>query len=167
VRASVDGPLGRRSHFAPPHATITARIPIAGRIELANLGRGPGLDIVVGVPGEHVGTKAGAGAAIVLYGDGTHRMYQQDVPGVEGVAGSDEHFGSRLFTANFGNGGLADLAVGVPDDTVAGKDAAGAVNVLYGSATGLSTATDQLWTQDSAGIGGSARSGDHLGAALP
>jgi hypothetical protein len=136
-------------------------------LELANLGLGPELDIIVGVPGEQVGANARAGAVIVLYGDGTKRIYHQDRPNILGVAGSDDHFGFRLFPANFGNGGLADLAVGVPRDTVAGTEVAGAVNVLYGSADGLTTVRNQRWTQESAGIGESAQVGDQFGAALP
>src|SRR5262249_4232511 len=58
--------------------------------------------------------------------------------------------------------GRDDLAVGVPGEDTPTADA-GAVNVLYGSAGGLSDAGNQYWTRDSAGILGEAGSGDALG----
>ena len=50
--------------------------------------------------------------------------------------------------SDFNGDGRADLAIGVIGD---GHRFAGAVNVLYGSATGLTAAGDQLWTLDSPG----------------
>ena len=43
---------------------------------------------------------------------------------------------------------------------------AGAVNVIYGSSTGLSATGNQLWTQNSQGIEGRAGAGDWFGYAL-
>src|SRR5262245_14484077 len=64
--------------------------------------------------------------------------------------------------ADFNGDGRDDLAVGVPGEDTPTADA-GAVNVLYGSAGGLSDAGNQYWTRDSAGILGEAGSGDALG----
>src|SRR5439155_3726802 len=46
------------------------------------------------------------------------------------------------------------------------KADSGAVIVLYGSASGLSSTGNQLWTQDTTGIKNFAGAGDHFGAAL-
>ena len=43
---------------------------------------------------------------------------------------------------------------------------AGAANVLFGSAAGLTAAGDQIWHQDSAGILDVAEAGDLLGGWL-
>jgi FG-GAP repeat len=67
--------------------------------------------------------------------------------------------------ADFNNDGFADLAVGVPRESVGTITNAGAVSVLYGSATGLSAAGNQLWHQDSAGVADVAEDGDHFGTA--
>jgi hypothetical protein len=56
------------------------------------------------------------------------------------------------------------VAVGVPGEDVGGAVDAGAVNVLHGSAVGLVGAS--LFTQDTAGVGGAAESGDEFGAAV-
>jgi hypothetical protein len=88
---------------------------------------------------------------------------------VRGTAERDEHFGSVTATGDFDGDGYADLAVGVPDDKVRSASrapGAGAVNVIYGSSTGLRRAGNQLWTQDQPGVVGVAGRRDSFGAAL-
>jgi len=65
---------------------------------------------------------------------------------------------------DFNGDGFADLAVGVPGEDVEAIVDAGAVQVLYGSSTGLTTA-DQLWTQDDTGTDPS-EDADWFGSAL-
>ena len=73
---------------------------------------------------------------------------------------------SMVLARNFNGDNYADLAVGVPGESVNGQDAAGAVNVLYGSASGLVYQGDQIWHQDSPDVDGEAQAGDDLGTAL-
>src|ERR671911_1447031 len=54
--------------------------------------------------------------------------------------------------ADFNNDGAEDLAVGVPFEGVGSIESAGAVNVLYGSAGGLSGAGSPLVTPESKGV---------------
>jgi FG-GAP repeat/FG-GAP-like repeat len=68
--------------------------------------------------------------------------------------------------ADFDNDGADDLAVGVPTETVGGIDRAGAVNVLYGSAGGLSGAGSQIFSQETPGVVGGAEPGDAFGGAV-
>jgi hypothetical protein len=67
---------------------------------------------------------------------------------------------------DFNGDGYADLAVAAPTATVGGKKGAGYVAVLYGSANGLKTATKQVFSQNTAGVPGSAETGDEFGSAL-
>jgi hypothetical protein len=69
-------------------------------------------------------------------------------------------------TDDFNGDGFADLAVGVPDEDVGAVAGAGAVTVIYGSASGLVGAGSQQWHQDRTGIADSAETGDHFGAAV-
>lgn len=76
----------------------------------------------------------------------------------------DDGFGSALAVGDFDRDGYDDLAVGVPGedvDYVTLEEDAGAVNVLYGEAHGLSCERSQFWTQNSG-----AESGDRFGHAL-
>jgi FG-GAP repeat len=125
-------------------------------------------DLAVGVPLENVGASVGAGAVNVLYGSATgltgsgSQLLSQDTPGVPGGAETDDGFGSTLATGDFNNDTFADLAVGAPGEGVGATVAAGAVNVLYGSATGLTGTGSQLFTQ----VGGTVETGDQFGSAL-
>jgi hypothetical protein len=67
---------------------------------------------------------------------------------------------------DFNNDGFADLAVGVSFENLGATSNAGAVNVLYGTASGLTGAGSQLFTQDSPGVPGVVEFDDFLGEAL-
>ncbi len=66
---------------------------------------------------------------------------------------------------DFDGDGYADLAAGVPGENLRGKRNPGAVQVLYGSASGV-TAHDQLWHQGRKGVKGALEKGDRFGAVL-
>ena len=127
-------------------------------------------DLVVGVPGEDLGDVQDPGEiAVFLAGSrgigSTVGKAHQDIPGIVGAAEDGDRFGSVIASADFDRDGYADVAVGVPGESVGSAAGAGAVAVLHGSAGGLST-RDQLWTQDSAGIPGFSEAQDGWGTAL-
>jgi len=68
--------------------------------------------------------------------------------------------------SDFNGDGYADLAIGTPEEDIAGVQGVGAVNVLYGRATGLSAAGDQLWYESVVGIPEVNGAGDMFGFAL-
>jgi hypothetical protein len=68
--------------------------------------------------------------------------------------------------ADFDNDGFADLAVGAPTESLGTVSQAGAVSVLYGTASGLTGSGSQLFTQDTPGVLGAAEPGDQFGSAL-
>src|SRR5439155_14715742 len=125
--------------------------------------------LAVGVPFESIGSTASAGAVAILYGslaagltsDG-NQFWSQDSPGVLDQAEAGDQFGSSVAVGDFNGDGFADLAVGVPGE----DDHRGAVNVLYGSAAGLSSAGNQFWNQDSPGVLGTKAADDNFGSAL-
>ena len=130
----------------------------------ADFGGGPEVDLAIGVPRERVGTKSryGQGMVQVLYGSprgltaAGDQAWSQDSAGVPGVAESEDAFGNSLAAGDFDGRHQADLAVGAPNEKVHQGYRAGAVTVLYSSATRLSTAGIQAWSQDSRGISGRA-----------
>ncbi len=127
-------------------------------------------DLAVGAPGEDVGPVRDAGAVSVLYGSASGlsgvgtQLFTQNSPGVGSSAETGDAFGAALAAGDFNGDGFADLAVGVPFEV--GVVRAGAVNVLYGSAAGLSGVGSQLWTQNSPGVVDSSEAGDRFGHAL-
>jgi len=69
---------------------------------------------------------------------------------------------------DFNGDGYMDLAIGVPGEDVNANNA-GAVNVIYGSSSGLHKSlakADQIWSQDSSGIIGTAGLDDNFGSSL-
>lgn len=64
---------------------------------------------------------------------------------------------------DFNGDGYPDLVVGAPSATVGGKRAAGYVAVLYGSKSGVTTAKRAVFSQNSAGVPGTAETGDAFG----
>ncbi len=131
-------------------------------------------DLAVGVFYEGVGSPdiVGAGAVNVLYGSAAgltaadDQLWHQDVTGVEGGAETDDHFGAALTAGDFNGDGRADLAVGVPGEDVGSTENAGAVNILYGSASGLTATGDQIWDQNATGVEETANAEDWFGWAL-
>ena len=67
--------------------------------------------------------------------------------------------------ADFNNDGYADIAVSSPTASVAGKNEAGQVTVLYGSPEGIGSARRTTISQNSAGVPGTAETGDRFGFA--
>ncbi|MEM9597939.1 MAG: FG-GAP repeat protein, partial [Acidobacteriota bacterium] len=109
-------------------------------------------DLVVGTPGDLVGTTDGAGAVQVLPGavDGvvisSDQVYwTQAVEGVLGAPGEGDEFGSALAFGRFNGDPHLDLAIGVPGESQFGPEESGAVQVLYGTPLGLSTFQSQVF----------------------
>ena len=129
-------------------------------------------DLAVGAPNEDIGTIESAGAVNVLYGGAGglsatgNQFWRQNSPGVLGASEEFESFGYALAAGDFNGDGSDDLAVGVPIERVAGVSNAGAVNVLYGGAGGLSATGNQVWDQNSPGVLDVAQTPDHFGLAL-
>lgn len=128
-------------------------------------------DLAIDVPGED-GAVNDQGVINVLYGSNSgltaagDQLWHQDSAYVEGTAELSDHFGKSLAAGDFDGDGYDDLAVGVPDEDVSGFADAGAVNVLYGTASGLSASGDQMWHQDSSGGQDSLEGDDKFGASL-
>ncbi|MDP9342627.1 MAG: integrin alpha [Actinomycetota bacterium] len=152
----------------------------AARIECCDVAD----DLVVGVPGEDVGTIADAGAVNTIASsnnaglDATQatRFWTQDsvlgnIP-VADQAEAGDQFGAVLTTGDFNGDGTRDLAVGVPFEDIFSLAAdmnladAGAVNILYQSfGGGLITSGNQFVTQGDFSFDPT-EAGDEFGAAL-
>jgi hypothetical protein len=138
----------------------------------ADLGNGPQADLAIGAPLENVGAVPDAGAAHVLYGSPSgptatgSQLWTQDTGTVKDAAEDSDQFGSSLSGGDFDADGAADLAIGVPRETVGTASVAGAANVLYGTASGLTDGGNQFWSQASSGIQETPEFLDLFGTAL-
>ncbi|MCM2577812.1 FG-GAP and VCBS repeat-containing protein [Streptomyces meridianus] len=101
-------------------------------------------DLAVGVPFEAIGSKAAAGAVVLLKGGlggigGTGaQAFHQDTAGVAGVAEAGDRFGGAVRLLDTDRNGRADLAAGAPVE-----NGTGAVWSLPGTSSGA-TATGSI-----------------------
>ena len=131
-------------------------------------------DLAIGAPNEAISTIGTAGAVFVVYGseDGLGRglrnplLLHQDVPGVEGGAEVGDRFGSVLASGDFNGDGSDELVVGIPAEDIGLLVDAGAIQVFLGTAGGMTTFGDELFSGDSFSPGWSDNEGDRFGAAL-
>lgn len=128
-------------------------------------------DLAVGLPGGSVGGVPGAGAVVIINGSsggltsaGTQIWNENQIS----VARSGYAFGLALASNDFNGDGRADLAIGIPFESVNGIPEAGQVDVIYGSASGLSTSgrKPQIWNQPTVATGLPASWHAHYGSSL-
>jgi hypothetical protein len=114
-------------------------------------------DLVVGAPGEDIGTRVDAGAAHYFSNNGfplesATRTFLQNRPEV------GDRFGAAFTIGQFNRDLYTDLVIGAPGEDVGAIASAGAVSVFYDSGQGLGSGF--LLLQDHP------EAGDRFGAAL-
>ncbi|MCP3759424.1 VCBS repeat-containing protein [Streptomyces sp. TBY4] len=134
------------------------------------------LDLAVGLGYSHAQTNAVRDAVSVNYGgpNGLSTttpalLLSQSSPGVPGVSEIGDRWGSTLEITDTDGDGFADLLIGASYET--GDDAAtttgaGAVTVLRGSRTGITTTGAKTLTQNTAGVPSASENNDHFGSAI-
>jgi FG-GAP repeat len=155
---SVSVRYGRSGSFAPP-VTYTQDSPgvpgvnetgdaFGAAVSAGDVTGDGRAEIAVGAPGEDVDGVPGTGAVTLLTGGAKGvtggRGWHQETPGVPGVAEAQDHFGSTVRLKDVNGNGRADLAVAARGEDIGTGAAAdvdaGAVWVLRGTTTGLTTA---------------------------
>jgi FG-GAP repeat len=135
-------------------------------------------DLAIGARWENINSHSEAGAVQVIYGSSSglsatspraDQFWNQDTTNVNDVVESEDQFGFSVSSGDFNGDGKDDLAIGVPFDDIGSVFEPGAVEVIYGSSSGLSATSplaDQFWTQNSADINDVTESGDDFGVAV-
>ncbi|MGH3312816.1 MAG: FG-GAP repeat protein [Streptomyces sp.] len=115
-------------------------------LAVADVNRDGRDDLIAGAPGEAIGSKAGAGAAWLLHGGAqglldangaaTSVSWNQDTPGVPGVAEAGDTFGVAVASGDGNADGVPDVTVGSPGE----NSSLGAVWFLPSGSAGGSAA---------------------------
>lgn len=118
---------------------------------------GGGHYVLVGAPGEAIGSINNAGTALRFVYNGDLELtktkaFHQDSTGVKGDPEAGDRFGS-----SFGSFGLTHLLTGAPGEDVGNLQNAGAVQSLGGG---------QGWNQGTEGVPGTLEAGDKFGATM-
>ncbi|WP_333762596.1 FG-GAP-like repeat-containing protein [Streptomyces sp. IBSBF 2390] len=116
----------------------------------------------------------GAGYVTVRYGDSqidgglapTGRIYHQNTAGIPGSNESDDHFGAALSIGDINGDHRAELAIGVPGETLGHAKRGGDVLVLRGTSSGLTTNGAARYSQDTPGIPGTSENNDVFGSQI-
>ncbi|MEU5098927.1 hypothetical protein [Streptomyces sp. NPDC020996] len=170
----VSGPV-----FAEGHDGRYTELPLADGLsgQIGDIdGDGYG-DLVTGVPYDASltsgATPAHRGGEIqVLYGgpqgitpDQKPQVIHQDTAGVPGAGEDGDQFGASLSVGDTNGDKYADVVVGAPGEALGSAKAAGQATLLRGSAAGLTATGSRAYTQNTAGVAGTAETGDQFGAA--
>ena len=122
-----------------------------------------------------MGLTGSVGAVEVIYGSSSglsatsprsDQLWTQDSPNIDDVAENSNAFGFSLTSGDFNDDGKDDLAIGIRWEQISSEIEAGAVEVIYGSSSGLSATSaraDQFWNQDSTNINDVSESEDQFG----
>jgi FG-GAP repeat len=170
--SSPTGPNENATQFVSLLTSGFPGSPVAGdrfgaAMAMGRFNAGNNMDLAIGIPGRNVAGKNNAGVVMVRYdGSSTVGVLSQDTTGIEGIAETNDSFGAALSSAEWGNGGRADLAVGVPREGISGQPSAGVVHVIYGSPNGMSATNSELWHQDIPRVGEVAENLDRFGLSL-
>ncbi len=111
-----------------------------------------------------------AGAVVIVYGStgwptpGSTTLFSQKGP-VPGPAEPGDFFGRTLGVVDINGDGRDDLVVGAPGEGIRGRENAGSITVLRGSAKGLTDKNSYAFSQ-SGRIKGKPEAGDQFSSAL-
>jgi hypothetical protein len=140
-------------------------INVGGRLSLRSDFNGDGRDdAAIGVPSESTG-----GGVHVFYsnaGGPSRADNELLIQGQAGMPDSDDagdEFGYSIAFGDIDDDGFDDLVVGHPGENVGGRQRAGAVTIVHGSASGLDPSDAVLLHENVAGVPGSAQPFDRFG----
>lgn len=154
-------------HDEGPAAGFVAKFGLDGKMLWSRMFWGESLDR--GPEGKDI--TIGGGSVFVIGGIGPLYGMASDIDPESSNFMLKLGSNNELKKTDYNGDGYSDLAIGVSgeDLNTSTKVDAGAVNVIYGSSSGLSATSrraDQLWTQDSSGIEGASEVGDSFGASV-
>ena len=137
-------------------------------------------DLVIGVPNKEVhngvSLQTDVGLVHVIYGSPNgldagagqtgpdDQIWHRAVGGVSAAPG--DAYGQAVAAGDFNGDHYDDLAIGIPGANIDSQDNAGAVQIIWGAANGLSTVGIQEWSRASDNVLGTPAAGDAFGTAL-
>ena len=129
-------------------------------------------EVGIGAPTEAIGKRLHSGATNVIYGSAAgpsaakNDVWFQDAPGIAGGSETGDLFGSALAFGDFDGDGYADGVFGAPGEAIGASELAGAVSVIYGSPSGLTSSRNRIFYQGSSGVPGRSEAGDGFGSSV-
>ncbi len=158
----VNPELDPQGELGPPSAILTH----VGAVTVGDFDGDSFGDVAVGQTADsiHLGGQVEVfrGAALNVTPEDSY-VISQDTGSVGGTGEAGDAFGASVAAGDVNQDGRADLAVGLPTEDVSGRTDDGSATLVYGSATGLTGTGSEVVSQNTAGVPGSAESGDRFG----
>ena len=132
-------------------------------------------DLIVGSPGDEINGSNGAGMVTIAYGSNSGltnpQIFHQNSAGVSGSVSSNERFGASVTSGDINGDGYDDVVIGVPGEYRCWSDTGvcgdvGAINILYGSANGITGTGSEFIHQRTENISGIPNVGEEFGASV-
>jgi hypothetical protein len=130
-------------------------------------------DLITTVPNDDIGAANNAGSIWAIYGgphgantSNRHAQFTESNIGHGATSLQGDTFGWTTAWGDFNHDGFDDLAIGAPGVKVSGQSNAGEVVIIYGSPTGLSARSAQVFTEATSGLGSTPQFDDYFGLGL-
>jgi hypothetical protein len=167
LRGSASGLTGQGgqiwSQSSPGVAGVAGKTDEFGAsLVISPLDNGPLLDLAIGTPSDAIGSVRDAGSVTILLGrssglstaEAGGERFSQDTAGMDGVAESEDTFGSSVAAPFIQTTGEGSLLIGVPGETVNGVIATGLFHQLSTSEFGPSSGGSRTFHLASPGVKG-------------
>jgi len=130
-------------------------------------------DLIIGIPGEDVGSKIDAGMIQISYNPGGHGAtpstvlsLNQAVPGVAGSIRPNSNFGAFVLATDITGDSIPDILVGAPNRSIGNAANAGIVSFFPTVNGAPSLSTDKMYHVSQPEFSGSAQSGAFFGTSI-
>jgi hypothetical protein len=160
---------------APGNPSVCVpQVNITGHINTVAIGRfhgGSNADVVA-YADQVKGGPTSSGALVVMRGSSSGisssnlTVLTQDSPGISGDAEAGDRFGAGMAVGDVNGDGVDDLAVGVPGEDAGGGSGQGAVQVLVGGSSGLTSGLDMYVDENDPLIGANGQFNEGFGTAV-
>lgn len=150
------------------------QVNISGHINTVAIGRfhgGSNADVVA-YADQVKGGPTNSGALVVMRGSATGisssnlTVITQDTPGISDNAEVGDRFGAAMAVGDVNGDGSDDLAVGAPGEDTGGGSGQGAVHVLIGGSSGLTSGLDMFVTENHPLINATGQFNEGFGTAV-
>ena len=128
-------------------------------------------DVIVGVPGEGIGSRNNAGLVHILYGSASGAsgdndgLFHQNSSGWPGASETGDRFGYAVDAADIDGDGIGDLIIGIPDEDIGSISNSGLIQIRFNPDEHSDTTPSvQSLHQGSTGVEGNLEAGDRFGA---
>ena len=94
-------------------------------------------DVIIGVPGEGIGSRNNAGLVHILYGSASGAsgdndgLFHQNSSGWPGASETGDRFGYAVDAADIDGDGIGDLIIGIPDEDIGSISNSGLIQIRF------------------------------------